>query len=833
MSRQRAAAAGEVRRRSALTIGRKLSLLCLAFALPVITLLGFFVSDRQQIRATTQDELHSARSLEPLRLLRHDLTVARSLAVPAASGDVAARTLLKAAENRIDDDFRRMLATSGGDRIGDLQRLSRRWETLAAQPLQPTFTDSSYQALLNQLAAYTQNIGSSSPVIRDQQQAAFWLGQALVRTLPALDALRTRLVDTADAAARRGSVAAHERVELQALSTQLDTLLNDTTDAYQRSGQEPAFRIAVQALLSAHQAILDDVKFNLVDVASPYLPVTELQADSSRAEDASLALWTLSSRIFQQELRTRINRLDRDTRTAIVITLAVVGITLLLATAVIRSIRRPLRRAAEVARRISEGDITAELPAERSDEIGVMLHAMRDVLSELQERAFTDALTGLPNRSAFSERVERALAERLPGKGVALLFVDIDHFKQINDVMGHACGDALLEGIAERLRSAIRPTDFVARFGGDEFTILLEDLASVDQAVQGAERIARELRGAFALQGRELFVTASVGVGYTTDPETLPGDLLREADVALYRSKTDGRDRHTIFVEAMTEGALELLHLESDLRRAIDNDQLRLDLQPIVALNTGEVVGAEALIRWQRPGHGLIPPKGFVPVAEANGLIQPIGIWALHQACLWARERTLRFPGTPLFISVNLSPRQIHLQDLAGIVARTLAETGLPADQLRLEITETAVMQDEDEALTVLSSLRDLGVQLLIDDFGTGYSTLRALQQLPLDGIKIDMSFIQGVEHDPTKQVLVKSIIDMAAALRLNVVAEGVEEAEQHRFLRDAACQLAQGFLYSQPLSTEDFDAWLSARDHVTELARFKSGAAVPITRAQ
>jgi diguanylate cyclase (GGDEF)-like protein len=795
-------------RLSALTIGAKLSLLCLAFALPIVTLLGFFVSDRQQISSLSRQELHGAQSLEPLRALRHDLTVARAIALTAAiDGDTASVDRLKQAERPIDADFSRLARSSGLSDSGSLDRLHRRWQALVAQPLQPVYTDSAFQAILNQLAAFTEEMGSSSPVVRDQEQNTFWLGQGIVRTLPGLDAIRTQLVDTADTAARRKIVESHERVELQALSTQLNTLLEDTADVYQRADPPADLRAALQVLLSSHQVLLDEVKYQLTNVDSPYLSPTALVADSAAAEEASLRLWQLSSRQFKVHVESRIRGLDRDTGAAIVTVFVVLSVTSVLAFLMIRNIRRPLRQAADVARRISNGHI-AELPAERKDEIGVMLHAMRDVMRDLQDRARLDPLTGLPNRRGFTERVSDALAERRPSQGVALLFVDLDHFKKINDGMGHAAGDILLVGLAARLRSSARPEDTIARFGGDEFTILLRNLDSVQQAVRCAERVAEGLRKPFSLGDRELFISASIGIGYTTDPETLPGDLLREADVALYRSKADGRGRHTIFVEALAEGSLDSLQLESDLRRAVDDDELLLDYQPIISFDSGTAVGVEALLRWRRPDHGLISPGTFIPIAEANGLIESIGLWGLGEACRWAATQNMLMSGGPVFVSVNLSRRQLHQDDLAQVIANVLTETGLQPHLLQLEITETAIMENEEVAIAVLSSLQDLGVKIYVDDFGSGYSSLRALQKLPVDGIKIDLSFIDGLAHDTTKQVLVRSIIAMAEALELPVVAEGVETVAQHVFLKEAGCQLAQGFLYCQPVPAERLKEW-------------------------
>jgi diguanylate cyclase (GGDEF)-like protein/PAS domain S-box-containing protein len=416
-----------------------------------------------------------------------------------------------------------------------------------------------------------------------------------------------------------------------------------------------------------------------------------------------------------------------------------------------------------------------------------------------------DSLTGLESRAWFIDRTAEALARaRRHGTRVALFFIDVDRFKLINDSMGHAAGDEVLVVVAGRLEACLRPYDSVARFGGDEFVVLCEDLPTEVEAALIAERLMQTFETPLTLAGGEVFASISVGIAMPADAEVEPEALIRDADAAMYRAKRRGGRSYEIFDEAMRAHAENQLWMENALRRAIDGDELRLLYQPIVKLATGGIVGAEALVRWEHPERGLLAPDSFIPVAEDTGLIVPIGEWVLKEACRqalpWQHQATT---GVPLRMSVNLSARQLAHGDLARTVGETLQAVGLDPSVLILEVTESAVMEDTEMAIGVLRQLKALGVGLAIDDFGTGYSSLAYLQRFPVDILKIDRSFV-GALHTPEGRAIVEASLTLAHALGLSGVAEGVETLEQVACLRTLSCDTAQGYHFARPMPAKD-----------------------------
>jgi diguanylate cyclase (GGDEF)-like protein/PAS domain S-box-containing protein len=415
-----------------------------------------------------------------------------------------------------------------------------------------------------------------------------------------------------------------------------------------------------------------------------------------------------------------------------------------------------------------------------------------------------DALTGLPNPNLLRERLEVALthSERA-ARHVCVAFLDLDHFKAINDTLSHRVGDQLLQLVAYRLQNCLREYDTVARLGGDEFTVILQHVKSRDDAAHIATKLLQSIREPFLLEGREFFMTASMGLAISgphgTDAET----LLRNADVAMYRAKDSGRNMFEFFGQSSGDHAAERFELENDLRRALQREELRLHFQPQIDSATNRILCMEALLRWYHPTRGLIPPATFIPIAEEVGLIIPIGEWVLEQACTeaasWRRDH-----GWDLRVAVNLSPRQFHQKDLPDVIARVLEKTGLPADYLEIEITESNAMQNPEMAIKTLSFLKAMGLRISIDDFGTGYSSLSHLRRFPIDSLKIDQSFVRDIETNENDAAIVSAVIAMAHKLRLTVIAEGVETEQQSKFLRSQQCEQMQGFLFSKPRPVED-----------------------------
>jgi diguanylate cyclase (GGDEF)-like protein len=382
--------------------------------------------------------------------------------------------------------------------------------------------------------------------------------------------------------------------------------------------------------------------------------------------------------------------------------------------------------------------------------------------------------------------------------------MDVDGFKNVNDSLGHEAGDRLLTAVAGRLEGCLRPGDTLARFGGDEFAVLIEDVRGSDGAVRVAGRITEELRASFSIEGQELFVGLSIGIALSGARSEEPEDLLRDADTAMYRAKDSGAG-YSVFDPAMHERAVARLDLENALRRAIKREEFLVHYQPLVRLDRGEVVAVEALVRWEHPERGLLDPGEFVPVAEESGLVIPMGEQVLRQACLTAKRWQEEHPCVPpLVMSVNLSARQLFCPDLAETVEEALGEAGLEARSLVLDITETVYVRTLEYSTGALERLREMGVGISIDDFGTGYSSLSYLKRLPADALKIDRSFVAGLGEDAEDTAIVGMVVNLAHTLGMEVVAEGVETTEQAALLKEMGCDLAQGFLFSKPLPPEE-----------------------------
>jgi len=422
---------------------------------------------------------------------------------------------------------------------------------------------------------------------------------------------------------------------------------------------------------------------------------------------------------------------------------------------------------------------------------------------QLASQALHDRLTGLPNRVLLRDRVEHAMARSgREGSSVALLVADVDRFKVVNESVGHEGGDRLLVAVGERLADILRPGDTVARMGGDEFALLCEEVASSDEAAGIAARVLEAFEKPFRVKGADMSVTASVGVAVGGRDVVDAELLLRNADVAMYRAKDRGRDRLEVFDESMLAHGGERLSVENDLRRAISQGQLRLYYQPIVHIETGVIAGFEALVRWQHPVRGLLPPIEFIPAAEETGLIVPLGRHVLQEACRQAATWQASHPAEALRVSVNVSARQLAQPGWSDEVAQILAESCLEPRQLVLEITESVLMADTDASALRLEELRRLGVRIAIDDFGTGYSSLVYLRRLPVDVLKIDKSFIDGVAEGPHESALARAVVKLASTLRLEAVAEGITTRKQLSQLRRLHCPYGQGYFFSRPQPT-------------------------------
>lgn len=476
------------------------------------------------------------------------------------------------------------------------------------------------------------------------------------------------------------------------------------------------------------------------------------------------------------------------------------------------------RAEAEHARAEAER-LRAEQAERHVEELNRYVEKLESASKELQESrehfrhaAFHDALTGLPNRSLFTEHLRLALgrAHQNDEYRFCVLFLDLDRFKNINDSLGHPCGDELLITVARRLETCIRQTDVVARFGGDEFAILLDAIQDPSDAEHVANKVLQTVSASFKLSSHEAITTASIGVALSSQNYTEAEDMIRDADTAMYRAKEGGKGRYEIFDTAMHTRAVTLLRLETDLRRAIENEELCVYYQPIVSVANGQLHGFEALVRWHHPERGIVSPNDFIALAEETGLIFPLGLNVLREACRQLREWQQRsLSERDLAISVNLSAKQLMQPDLIERIAEVLHESELKPWHLKLEVTESVVMDNPEVAAATLAKLRALGVRLSIDDFGTGYSSLSYLNRFPLDILKIDRSFTSSINQSDENLQIVKTIVTLAGNLGLEVIAEGVETEEQLDQLRLLKCQYAQGFLFSKPMNAVQADLFI------------------------
>ncbi len=564
----------------------------------------------------------------------------------------------------------------------------------------------------------------------------------------------------------------------------------------------------------------------VVDIASPIMigdqrlggvrvgySLASMRADETRAADA---------------MHRRLVEIgDRHRGWIGLLGMVLIGLGLVVVWLLQRTLVRPIRQLADVAGAIEGGNFEIDTPvSSRGDEVGDLVRAFGRMSSsvarhdrDIRRMAYSDALTGLANRLQFREKLDQRLLQlRGAGRQLALLFADIDDFKRVNDTLGHDAGDDVLVQFSNRIREAVNrlggESALLARFGGDEFVILIESAADGDvrtAASRLAESLVAELSRPIVVQDRQVFLGTSIGI--TLFPEDASGStmLMKNGDIAMYQAKVAGKNCHRFYSRAMDQAVERRVSMEQDLRGAWERGELSVVYQPVYRLADNTLVGAEALLRWQHPEHGAIAPSVFIDVAEQSGLIETIGPQVLRAACTdavhWQREHRA---GAELFVSVNVSPRQLRSGDLPQVVAACLEDTGLSPLHLHLELTETAVIGDELHASSLLSRLRTTGVKVWLDDFGTGFSGLSHLRRVPVDGVKIDRSFIADVLRDPDDLALTTAIIAMAHSLGITVIAEGVEKEGQFTILRERGCDLAQGYWLGHPLSAHDFGMLLA-----------------------
>lgn len=593
-------------------------------------------------------------------------------------------------------------------------------------------------------------------------------------------------------------------------------IIHDGSDDIAVYGQAMSDPLAYEAIAAREQHIQWSPQ--IVDVSEPIL------IGQQRIGGVRVGYSIASIRAYEsQAVRAARKRLDELAAKHLVwvllLLLALVGTCVAIVLYVQRTLVRPIRQLADAAHAIEVGDYNGErMVSERQDEVGELVRAfssMSDSIArhdrDVRRMAYTDSLTGLTNRLAFRESLDhRLMMLRGAGRQLALLFADIDDFKRVNDTLGHEAGDEVLQQFANRIRDAVEVMGgddaLLARFGGDEFVILIQDGDVRAAATRLSEKLVAELGRPIAIQDRQVFLGTSIGI--TLFPEDAAGAtaLMKNGDIAMYQAKVAGKNCYRFYSRAMDQAVERRVRLEQELRGAWERGELSLVYQPVFRLADSKIVGAEALLRWQHPEMGMVAPSVFIDVAEQSGLIETIGPRVLRAACAaasrWGNDRD---PLEQLFVSVNVSPRQLRSGDLPEMVAECLRETGLTSSRLHLELTETAVISDEAHASALLATLHRSGVKVWLDDFGTGFSGLSHLRRVPVDGVKIDRSFIADMLRDPDDLALTTAIIAMAHSLGITVVAEGVEKEGQFDILRERGCDLAQGYWLGYPITAAEF----------------------------
>ncbi|MFC3717335.1 putative bifunctional diguanylate cyclase/phosphodiesterase [Luteimonas soli] len=600
-------------------------------------------------------------------------------------------------------------------------------------------------------------------------------------------------------------------------------VIHDGSSDISTYGQAMQDPLAYEAVAARDVHVQVQMKESIMDVSAP------IRIGDQRIGGVRVG-YSLDSVVAEQHRATEAMQARMDdigyhhALWIILMMLVLVAIGVLVSLVVQRSLVRPIRQLANAAREIEAGNFAAEVPVTpRNDEVGDLTRAfsrMGDSIvrhdRDIRRMAYTDALTGLSNRLAFREYLDQQLMlVRGAARQMALLFADIDDFKRVNDTLGHDAGDEVLVQFSNRIRDVIeRENDghaTLARFGGDEFVILLELPDGGNDGIRArASRLAgalvAELGQPILVRGRQVFLGTSIGITLFPDDASNAAMLMKNGDIAMYQAKVAGKNCHRFYSRAMDQAVERRVHMEQDLRGAWERGELSLVYQPVYRMSDNRLAGAEALLRWQHPEHGPIAPSVFIDVAEQSGLIETIGPAVLRAACVDAMRWTDEHPGAgELFVSVNVSPRQLRNGDLSEQVAQALADTGLVPERLHVELTETAVIGDEIRASTLLGRLRNTGVKVWLDDFGTGFSGLSHLRRVPIDGVKIDRSFVADVLRDPDDLALTTAIIAMAHSLGITVVAEGVEKEGQYDILRERGCDLAQGYWLGHPMTMRDF----------------------------
>jgi diguanylate cyclase (GGDEF)-like protein len=799
---------------------QKFILLVLVLVVPFGVVLFAYASRQSATIAASEVERSGTRAMEPLLRLGEDLAAARHAAV-SSGRPVTVPAADIAAVDRTQRRYRSILRT--GAQWAEVRQEITLAGTTGGHATALAAYDGASIGLQNLLIS----VGDASRLSVDPDLAMSDLFDSVDVRIPTLVDTSTRIVDQLNVEARQG-MAADQKVTLLSEVGIAEGVIDSTA-----SGLDQAFASASEASVDHGIHVVLPTRLHALDDSVSRFDATLRNvrvsrggafADRAIAEPVLAAAERLNSgatSAMERRLGQRVAQYTSRTRRVELLAAVMTLLAIYLFGGFYSFVAGAIRHMVTTLRAFAEGQFTEEIPVTSRDELGYVAAAINDMVSRVRHAtarltydASHDSLTGLPNRSSVIDHLTRTLPRVSSSDSVAVLFVDLDGFKPVNDALGHAAGDAVLRAVSARLISHTRAGDTVARLSGDEFLVVCRTLEDVGAAVEVAERMLEAIHipltvdelGGLGGEERAVTVGASIGIAYVTDPQIDADTLIADADAAMYRAKQLGRGRIEVFGEGLRAEVQNSQRIREELRHAVGAGQIEVHYQPIVETESGSTRGFEALARWSHPERGLLAPGMFMPTAESSGLIVPLGAHVLREAChqlaVWERDAAMAHG---LHMAVNVSTRQLVDRGFVDIVSAAVADAGIDPRHLWLEITESALLTDADTAKEVLLMLRETGVRLVVDDFGTGYSSLQHLKLFPLDGIKIDRGFIAGIGQDPGDEAIIQSVTGLARALGFEVVAEGVETEEQRRWLLELGCGLAQGFLFSRPQPAESF----------------------------